>query len=309
MPYYNLLRRDHMKDNYFIRILFICVLVFGLTGQNYALAHISGEHQHQDMQSMPSISEDDAVTAIKTDPEQVTVGTPTTIVFSVKDLKGRPITDLTLHHDRLIHVAIVSQDFSVFSHIHPQDFGPITPEMKKTAHYPVRFTFPKAGRYIIGIDFAIKGQPVSKHFIVNVTGAPEMGTPKKDLSREKSFGDLEVKFATMPEHVTAGKEVTLSYLFRSNGEPVADLAPWLSAPMHLAIVSEDLKHFIHTHGEIPGMSHMGHHEHHMDMKVPEKFGPKVEVHVIFPAKGLYQLFGQVGHKGKVVLTSFMVQVD
>jgi Cu+-exporting ATPase len=302
-----------MNNDYFIKILLAASLVFGLVSQPRALAEMNTEkhHHHQDMQSMSSIGEDEAVASIKTDPEQVSVGTPTTIVFSIKDRLGRPLTDLTIHHDRLIHVVIASQDFSVFSHIHPQDFGPITSEMKKTAQYHVRFTFPKAGRYIIGIDFAVKGQPISKHFVVNVTGEPQMGPPKKDFSREKRFEGLDVKFATMPERITAGNEVTLSYLFKNNGKQVTDLEPWLSAPMHLAIISGDLTHFIHTHGEVRGMPTMGHHEHNMkmDMSVPKKFGPNVEVHVVFPAKGLYQIFGQVGYHGKVIPTSFMVEAE
>jgi hypothetical protein len=93
----------------------------------------------------------------------------------------------------------------------------------------------------------------------------------------------------------------LSCLFRKNGESVTDLEPYLSAPMHLAIISSDLTHFIHTHGEVPGMASMGHDAHHMQMKiaVPDKFGPTVAIHVVFPVKGFYQIFGQVGHQGKI----------
>jgi len=298
-------------NNRFISIAFVFLSVLCLTPRNHAFAEMVGgkDHQHQDMQYMPSMSKEETVASIKTKPEHLTAGTTATIFFSIKDLKGRPITDLTIHHDRLIHVVIASQDFSVFAHIHPQDFGPITGEMKKTAKYPVRYAFPKAGRYIVGLDYAVKGEPVSKHFIVNVTGGPEMGPPKKDLDREKRFGDLEVRFSSMPEHITAGKEVMLSYLFRENGKPVTDLEPYLSAPMHLAIISGDLEHFIHTHGEIPGMPAMEHHEHHMQMTVPKQFGPQIDVPVVFPVKGLYQIFGQVGYQGRVILTSFMVEVE
>jgi Cu+-exporting ATPase len=208
-------------------------------------------------------------------------------------------------------VVIASQDFSVFSHVHPEDFGALSPEMKKTARYPVRFSFPKAGRYIIGIDFAVREQLFSKQFLVAVTGEPKMGPPGKDFSREKRFGGLEVTFASAPERIVAGKEVTLSYLFRKNGKPVDDLEPYLSAPMHLAIISSDLSRFMHTHGEVPGMTGAGHHEHHgeMHMAVPDRFGPNIEVHVEFPVKGLYEIFGQLRHRGKVIDTSFMVEVE
>jgi len=293
-------------------ILFVsCVFVHG--NQNSALAAMSGmqSHEHQGMQHEHTPAGEEVLAEIKTTPENITAGISTTVVFSIWDREGKPVEDLTVVHDRLVHVVITSQDFSVFAHIHPDDSGPITREMKKTARYPVRFTFPKAGRYIIGVDFAVKGQLFSRHFPVDVAGGPRMGSLTRDLSREKRFGDLDVTFATMPERVMAGKEVMLTYLFRKNGGPVTGLEPYLSAPMHLAIISGDLNDFIHTHGELPGMPGMAHGEHHMmmQMTVPEKFGPKIEVHVVFPRKGLYQIFGQVGYRGKVVLTSFMVEVE
>jgi len=298
-------------NNCFNKIVLLGLLVFFLTTRPHVSAEMVGgkDHQHQNMQHVSSKAAEETVASINTKPEHIRAGIPATIMFSIKDLQGRPVTDLTIHHDRLIHVLIASQDFSVFAHIHPEDSEPVTSEMKRTAQYPLRFTFPKAGRYIVGIDYAVKESPVSKHFIVNVGGGPEMGSAEKDMNRENRFGDLDVKFSSVPEHITAGKEVMLSYLFGKNGKAVTDLEPYLSAPMHLAVMSVDLKHFIHTHGEIPGVSPMGHHDHHMQMTAPNQFGPQIDVHVVFPAKGLYQIFGQVGHQGKVILTSFMVEVE
>ena len=137
-----------------------------------------------------------------------------------------------------------------------------------------------------------------------------MGPYTKDLSREKKFGDLSVNLSTVPEKITAGKEATLKYVVSKDGGPVTDLEPFLSAPMHIAIISSDLNNFIHEHGELPGApmgrDHMGHMMH---MNVPKKFGPEIDVPVIFPEKGLYQIFSQVGHRGKVVVLSFMVEVQ
>ncbi|HUI68120.1 MAG TPA: hypothetical protein VL087_07910 [Nitrospirota bacterium] len=303
-----------MLNNLFVKNLFVALFISAIhvpIGQSQAYAQISGMHEHQDMQHMHTMGGEDVIADIKTDPERISVGSSTNILFSIKDRGGKPIQELSIHHDRILHVIIASQDFSVFAHIHPEDFGPITPEMKKFARYPVRFTFPKAGRYIIAIDFAVQEQLISKHFLIDVAGAPKMGFPTRDLSREKRFGDLDVTLTSSPERITAGTEVILSYLFRKNGKSVTDLEPYLSAPMHLAIISSDLTHFIHTHGELPGMPSMGHDAHNMQMKmtVPDKFGPEVEIHVVFPAKGRYQIFGQVGHHGKIIVTNFMVEVE
>lgn len=136
-----------------------------------------------------------------------------------------------------------------------------------------------------------------------------MTSPREELSGREKAGGLEVSFATMPARLTADRKVVLRYVFRKEGKPVTDLEPWLEAPMHLAIVSSDLKYFMHVHGEVPGMSSGGHAEDHMHMLIPAKFGPDIEVPVVFPAKGLYEVFGQVRHNGKIILTKFMVEVE
>jgi hypothetical protein len=292
-------------------LAFLCVANGSLLTPMYGIsAGMDGTHNHhgQGMRHEHVMGEEVSA-ELKTEPATLTAGSPATIMIALKNLKGKPVAGLTVHHDRLVHVVIASQEFSVFSHIHPEDFGPITPQMRKTSVYPVRFTFPKAGRYIIGIDFAVKEQLFSRHFIVDVGGEPAMAQLKKDLAREKKFGDMDVTFSLDQQHVTAGKEVILMYRFSKNNKPVSDLEPYLSAPMHLAIISADLDRFIHTHGEIPGMPAMEHHDHKMPMDIPRELGPEIDVHVVFPAKGLYQIFGQVGYQGKVIATSFMVEVE
>ncbi len=247
---------------------------------------------------------------METVPAEPKAGSEATILFTIKDGEGRPVQDLQITHDRLVHVIIASADFTVFAHIHPEDFGKITDEIKKKAEYPVRFTFPKAGRYIVAADTAAMDNIISEHFTVDVGGGPKMGTFSKDLSRRKKFGDLSVTLTTVPEAITAGKEATLKYMIMKDAKPVTDLEPYLAAPMHAAIISSDLENFIHQHGELPGSS-MGHEHmgHMMHMNVPEKFGPEIDVPVVFPASGLYQIFSQVQHRGKVFVLSFMIEVQ
>jgi len=287
-------------------ILFCCCFVFAAAGET-ASAEMEGMHDHH----MHTMKEPEVSVDIETTPSQLKAGSPAEILFIMRDAAGRPLQGLTAMHERLMHVVIASADFSVFAHIHPEDFGPITEEMRKKAEYPVQFTFPKAGEYIIAIDSAAAGRHFSEHFTVDVAGKPKMGTYKEDLSRERRFGDYQVTFSSIPGRIVAGKEAVLKYVIKRDGEPVKDLEPYLAAPMHVAIISSDLDDFIHAHGEIPGAAeghhHMGHEEMHMS--VPEKFGPGLDVPVVFPEKGLYQIFSQVRHKGKIILLSFMVEVE
>ena len=174
----------------------------------------------------------------------------------------------------------------------------------------MRYTFPKSGHYIVGIDFAVKDQAYSKHFSIDVAGGPEMAVPEKDLSRRKMFGAYDVSLTTMPETISAGKETMLTYRFTEDGKPVTDLEPYIAAIMHVAVISTDFKQFIHEHGFVPGMPIMemgGHHMMH-EMSLPSAFGPEIKVPVTFPAAGVYEIFGEVKHKGKVIVTNFMVEV-
>lgn len=301
-----------MSGTQYIVLAVVVVLISGgpsLPSQHLSFAETDQGHGHHHHDAQMTMKGAEVIVDMETDPASIKAGTSSTIFFAVKDLEGKPLQDFTITHDRLLHVIITSKDFSVFAHIHPEDLGPITPGMRKTARFPVRYTFPKAGHYLIALDSAVKDSPFSEHFSVDVTGEPMMSSAKTDFTREKRLGDYTVTLSSSPEHISAGKEVTLSYLIKKNGTPVSDLQPYLSAPMHIAVISADLNNFIHAHGELPGtppaQSHGGHHH----MTVPERFGPRIEARLSFPAKGVYQIFGEVKHQGKIVLTSFMVEVE
>ena len=245
---------------------------------------------------------------LETDPAKITVGTPVKMTVRLQRPDGRPLEHLTLSHDRILHAVIIGADLDVFAHIHPEDIGPVTAEMVKKAALPLLFTFPKAGDYLIGLDFAAADESYSKTFSVHVVDALPMGKPKIDFSTRKVFGEYRVSLAMSPEKATAGKETTLTYTIEKNGNPVTDLEPYLGAAMHLAVVPVDLKLFIHAHGVTPGEPHT-HLDHLHTAAPPDRFGPEIEAGIVFPVKGIYKIFSQVKHQGKVLLFDFMVDVQ
>lgn len=295
----------------YISILCTALLVLSgpILSRQGTLDAAMDQHNHEGMHmNMVTMAPGNAIVNLETRPEKLTAGVPAEIIFSIRDNKGNPVQDLTIMHERLLHVIIVSGDFTTFAHIHPEDLGPITPEMKKKADYSVRYTFPIAGRYLVAVDSAVKDVHFSEHFTVDVSGEPKMGPLKEDFSAEKLFGDYLVAFSTSPGRIMAGKETVLKYVIKKNGEPLKNLEPYLAAPMHLAIIKADLENFIHAHGELPGGP--SHHEPmgHIHGIVKEKFGPEIEARVVFPVKGVYQVFSQIQHQGKVISLSFMVEV-
>lgn len=302
-------------DNALVVLTFLFVLFFAIQVRSGAeAAEMTGNevrnHSMQDME-MPELKAGNVAVEIRTEPASVKSGTPETITFTIKDADENPVREITPTHDRMLHVIIASKDFTVFSHIHPEDFGPITPAMKKAGEYSVHYAFPKAGRYLIGVDLAVKDKLISKHFDINVAGEPRMGMPTADFSGKKKFGDYKVTLSAKPARIEAGKKATLIYYFTENSKPVDDLEPYISAEMHVAIISTDLRQFMHEHGMSPGMKATDEDMLHMMMHgvVPGKFGPVIEVHTVFPVMGVYEIFGQVMHRGKVILTHFMIKVE
>lgn len=245
-----------------------------------------------------------------TDLGSLKAGVPTSIDFSIRDRARKPAI-LSLYHERYAHVIVVSADMKEFFHLHPDDFGSATPQMVRDASFSVPFTFPTAGDYIIAIDYAHGLAPVSKHVWVSATGTPMQEEHSVVYPERGTFDGYDV--ALDVGNAFAGEQATLTYHVSREGKEITDMHPYLAAAMHLAIVKNDLNEFVHTHGEVhppdsvaPAPSSSTVHQHTVP---PAKFGPIVEGHLVFPSAGIYTVFGQFAHEGKVVTSRFTVEVE
>jgi putative copper export protein len=282
-------------------LLSISVIIHMIPAKHQAhLEHLRQAEAH----SRNAAKEPEPVVSLETNPAIITAGSPVAITARIKDPDGKPFKGLGLLHERMLHAVIISKDLNTFAHIHPEDLGPVTNEMLKAADFPLNFTFPVAGEYLIGFDFASADEAYSRTVMVTVAEAPEMAAPKTDFSTVKNFGDYRVTLKTLPNTLKAGTEATLRYAIEKNGRAVKNLEPYLGAAMHLAVVPIDLTLFIHAHGTIPGE----HHTDHLHAAAPKSFGPDIEVDIIFPVKGIYKIYSQVKHEGKVLLLDFMVSI-
>jgi len=270
------------------------------------LATLAATDQHVDAHAYTDSHDDEPIVRLTTDPSAITAGSPVEISISLTGEDGRPLQNLTITHERILHAVVIGNDLEVFAHIHPEDITPITQDLLEKATFPLRYTFPRTGEYLMGIDFAKDQEHYSKTFILRVTAAPLMQEPEIDLANLRTFEGYEVSFTVPSGPIMAGTETKLRYVIKRKGEEILDLAPYLGAAMHLAIVSADLKTFIHAHGVVPGS---GPHTDHLHLSVAASFGPEIEAEVLFPAPGFYKIFAQFKHQGEVLLTSFMVDVQ
>ncbi len=266
---------------------------------------------------------------------------PASFELDIKDALGAKLKDvLEYGHERLLHIIAVNDEFDYFSHIHPEDQAVLTTEMFERGAFPFSLTFPKPGRYLIATDFAHRGEEVSFAKTFNV-GERKISLLEKDFSKQKEFDGYEVLISEENTgHMMMGGETQIKYIIMAGGNPVTDLAPYLGAPMHFAIVSADLSGFAHTHGTLTADGHEmmdthndrdGHsgfnlirpagahgdeeadsrgmaddEEGHEDL--PSAFGPDIYLNYSFPRSGVYVIFGEFKHGEKVVTTKFMVEI-
>ena len=251
---------------------------------------------------------------LATSPAPLAPNVPTTLTFTLRDYQGKPLEDLVYDHNRILHVVIASKDFSVFSHIHVEDFGPVTPEMIKTGKFPVLFTFPKPGQYLVSVDYTERAYIFSDQFYLNVEPSAAMSAIKNEnLSHLEIIDGYEVTLKTSPATLKAGAPATLDYHVEKDGKPLTEMNPYLAVPMHISIIRDDLMGFLHIHGLLPVSlmgKLLGESIHASHLFLPSKFGPDVEAtNFAFPAAGIYHIFGEFSVAGKVVVTQFTVRVE
>jgi methionine-rich copper-binding protein CopC/putative copper export protein len=251
---------------------------------------------------------------LATSPAALAPSVPAVLTFTLRDSQGNPVQDLVLDHNRIVHVVIASQDFSIFSHIHVEEFTPVTPEMLKAAVFFVRYVFPKAGRYLVSVDFMERGYAFSDQFYLNVGQSSSAGGPaSENFSLRGNFDGYEVTLKTSPARLKAGAPATLDYHVEKDGKPMTGMNPYLAVPMHISIIRDDLTAFLHIHGLLPVSftgKLLGESMHASHLLLPDKFGPDIEAtNFTFSSAGVYHIFGEFSVAGKVVVTQFTVRVE
>jgi copper transport protein len=251
---------------------------------------------------------------LSTSPAALAPNVPTTLTFTLRDYQGNPVQGLVFDHNRILHVIIASKDFSVFSHIHLEDFGPVTPEMLKTGKFPVLFTFPKPGQYLVSVDYTERAYIFSDQFYLNVEPSAAMSAIKSEnLSLQENIDGYEVTLKTSPATLKAGAPATLDYHIEKDGKPLTEMNPYLAVPMHISIIRDDLMGFLHVHGLLPVSpvgKLLGESIHASHLLLPNKFGPDIEAaNFTFPSAGVYHIFGEFSVAGKIVVSQFTVRVE
>jgi len=257
-------------------------------------------------------------------PVPVTVGTSTRLDFFVNEKPGNvpvPASALEIEHTKLMHVIGVREDMNEFFHIHPQPTS--TPGVLS-----VDYAFSKPGLYKIWSE-------IKKDGAGHAFGHPETSVLGEGPRSEKqvSFGrnavvELYQVSLELDEPVAKGHSHELAFdIHTVTGDEVA-LEPYLAADMHLTIIKDDWKQFIHTHPT--GQDGVDHHgvrpriiplarANGQDISGAVHDAPgedeAVRFAVTFPESGLYKAFVQFRPRGiglppdEALAVSFWIRVE
>ena len=264
---------------------------------------------------------------LRLEPDRPRAGEQTTVILVIDDPRtSKPVSDLQVVHERVVHSFLVSRDFSHFAHTHHEDFAALRPEDVATATFRYPHVFPFSGDYELVIEFTHRDRTWIKRFDF-VVGEKTVATPPRlEPRREAKSGDYRFSLSVDPDPPVAGREARLVCRIETiAGEPVTDLAMVLGSEVHLATWRNDGEHFGHTHAWTPEMaammdqmrdSGMGHDTGEgmaaMMMATPavQHFhGPEVPLRHVFPEPGVYAVFLDLAPGGHRTVADFVLRVD
>ncbi len=254
-------------------------------------------------------------------PVPVGVGTSTRLDFFVNEKPGNipvPAERLEIEHEKIMHVIGVREDMNEFFHIHP--LATATPGVLSVEH-----VFGKPGTYKIWSEVKKDGaEQTFGHPEFSVLGPGPRSEKLVSFGRNVIIGSYQVSLK-LDEPVAKGHTHGLAFdIHTVTGDEVA-VEPYLAADMHLTIIKDDWKQFIHTHPTAPGGE-----EHHGSLisearangtdipgAVHDEAGEDeaVRFSVIFPESGLYKAFAQFRPRGvelppdEALTVSFWIRVE
>lgn len=209
----------------------------------------------------------------------------TIIQIQVQDEQGKSIGEFDINHEKKMHLILVSKDLSYFNHIHP--------EYKGEGQFQVQNEFPAGGEYKAFADYIPAGgtQQVKSEWL-NIQGDFAL---KKPLQAESHLTKVvDGKEVTLSfDNLKPNQDVTMTFTINdaTNQQPITNLEPYLGAVGHVVALDRKAETYLHVHP--------------IDETAK---GPDAKFMTSFPASGVYKIWGQFQHQGKVFTVPFVIEV-
>lgn len=215
-------------------------------------------------------------------------GEQTPLTLRVLDPSGMPVNKFTLDMTKLIHTIIISKDLSTFAHVHP--------EYLEDGTFQFKHAFPFGGDYMFVNEFIPDDKDATVHRQwVNIEGASRDNVPiAADTGSVKEVDGLKVTISFSPglERLKPEQMAMINFHFADveTGEPVT-MEPYLDTPGHCVIVDQLMEQYLHVHAAAE-----------MSTETSVMF------HTTFPKSGVYKLWGQFQHEGKVITVPYVIEI-
>jgi len=234
---------------------------------------------------LPGLAATDNGYTLQLSENSVVVGVPTTISFRILDEQAAPITSYAVEHEKRLHLILVRRDGTGYQHVHP--------DLAADGMWSTTVTVAAAGTYRLYADFKPEGG--TKTTLGADIDAPGQFQPQRvdDPVRTDTVDGYEV---TLDGELQAGRSSTVTATITRNGQPVADLQPYLGAYGHLVTLRSADLGYLHVHplGE-PGDGRT-------------RPGPRVQFAVEVPSAGIYRLYLDFQHQEQVRTAEFVLDV-
>ncbi|HTK61550.1 MAG TPA: hypothetical protein VL595_04205 [Pseudonocardia sp.] len=209
-------------------------------------------------------------------------GAPAELAFQIVGPGGRPVTSFVNTHEKPLHLIIARRDLSGFQHLHP------TRDAAGTWRVPA--TLPAAGDYRLFTDFVPDGRTDTIVLGTDLTVAGDYRpVPLPPPAAVSTVDGYTVRLLGNPGQGSVRFDVSLA------GLPVTDLQPYLAAYGHLVALRQGDLGYLHVHPDGgPGVSPPG---------------PEIAFSASLPPAGVYRLYLQFAHRGRVHTAEFTVNPE
>ncbi|WP_405218330.1 heavy-metal-associated domain-containing protein [Agrococcus sp. Ld7] len=211
-------------------------------------------------------------------------GETSTLSFQILDPAGAPVTAFETAHGKDLHLITVRTDGAGYRHVHPE----LDPA---TGTWSLPWTWEAAGSYRVYADFTTPdATTVTLSRMIDVAGTLEP-QPPAGVSLRDNVDGFDV---TITGELAAGSASDLTVEVTRDGDPVADLEPYLGAFGHLVALRQgDLAYLhVHAHGDEPQPGDLA--------------GPGVSFTAEVPTTGLYLLYLGFQVDGQVHTAQFVL---
>ena len=215
-----------------------------------------------------------------------------------------PIRTYAVEMTKKLHMVVVSSDFSIFLHIHP--------ELSSNGHFLLDQEFPKTGIYYIYAD----GQPHDMNhqvfrFEVNIGGGSPKTRTLTPTGREVNVGPYTVDISDV--RLRARSMGMVSVHISKGDKPATDLHPYLGAAGHAVFLNGQDLSYVHVHPmamganmDMSGGMDMSSMKSGPDLPDNASSPPDMMLHITLYEPGTYRMWLQFRGGSQLYVAPFVL---